>query len=504
MFEKLFEKLKLWHIVAIAIIAYLLALNGRLSASGDDSRYILMSKSLLDNGVFRHLFSFNIIAACGTFYFMLPLLLAPIVAVSPHLFLPMKLISLSASICFVIILYKFLEGIVPPRVQKLVTLLCAVNPWVVEYSNNILTEAPYLLFSMAALFLMKRYLERAAVRFLYLGVLMAVVSFYTRPAGMALFAAIVIVLAFSKRWKHCFAACALAFILLIPLLRDTTHAVAGTYNAIVQREEHYSSDDRIVKTSHLLYRIGYNFLVYSGSYLPDLVARPVIESIYPRLPTKKINPLFLAKFSFGIFMGVVILIGFIASAKGGGFEIYHFYAIILFLLLLPLNVYVARYLMPLVPFIILWFFIGIERIAGRYLYVPFFLFFFAVSIVGTAQEIAAARTGTVTAEEKSFVECNEWIKAHIPPDAVVLSRSPYYTKLVTGRKTAPYPFSDDPARQLENIITNKARYVIVGDLGFYLHDAEYLINTVKRYPGNFHLLYTTGNKPENYVYEAVY
>ena len=504
MLEKLFEKLKLWHIVVIAVIVYLLALNGRISAAGDDSRYILMSKALLEKGVFRQLLSLDILATQNTFYFILPLLLAPIVAVSPYLFLAMKLIPLSAGICFTIALYQFLEGMVSPRMRKLVVLLSAVNPWIVEYSARVLTDVPYLFFSIMTLLLMKRYMERSSARFLYFSVLMAMVSFYTRPAGVALLAAIIIVLMLSKRWKNCFTACALALILLMPILRDTNHLAARSYNAVVQKEDHYSSQDLRAKPSQLLYRIGYNFLVYSGSYLPDIVARPVAESVDPRLPTKKINPLFPAKFAFGVFMGGIMLVGFIASVKGGGLAMYHFYAVILFLLMLPLNVYVARYLIPLIPFIILWFFIGIDRIAGRYLYTPFFIFFLAVSIVGTAQGVVASRTGAMTAKEKSFVECNEWIKAHIPPDAVVLSRKPYYTKLVTGRKTVPYLFSDDPARQFEYIITSKARYVIVGDLGFYLNEAAYLINTVKKYPDNFRLLYTTGNKPENYVYEAVY
>lgn len=499
----------------IAAVVCLLALNGRISTAEDDSRYILMSKALLERGVFQQLFSLDVFAAHGLSYFILPLLLAPIVAVSPHLFLIMKLIPLSASICFVIMLYQFLKGIVSPRMQKLVTLLCAVNPWIVEYSDKIMTETPYLLFSMAALFFMKRYQERRSARFLYLGILMAMVSFYTKPAGIALLAAIVVVLALSKRWKDCFAAFALIFILLMPLLWDANRLIAGPYNAIVQKEDHYSNGDQPAKTSQFLYRAGYNFLVYSGSYLPDIAARPIAESIDPRLPTRKINPLFPAKFFFGIFTAGMILVGFIASAKGGP-KIHHFYAAILFLLLLPLNVYVARYLMPLIPFIILWFFTGIDRIveigrnkglrfmSGNYLSASFFLFFLAVSAVGTAREIVAMRTGAMTTTEKSFVECNEWIKGHIPPDAVVLSRKPSYTELITERKAVRYLFSDDPARQLEYIIANKARYVIVGDLGFYLNEEMYLINTVKRYPGNFRLLYTTVNKPENYVYETVY
>jgi hypothetical protein len=513
--EKLFERLKLWHIVALAAVVYLLALNGRISTWDDDSRYILMSKALLENGVFQQLVSFEASAAYGAFFFVLPLLLVPIVSISPYLFLAMKLIPLSAGIFFVIALYQFLDGIVPSKMRKIIVLLCAINPWIAGYSVRILTEIPYLAFSTITLLLMKRYTAHASGRLLYSGFLMAMVSFYTRPAGIALISAIIMFLALSKRWKHCLAISVLTLIVLMPLTSDFNRLIGGPYSEAVSKKDHYLSDYHTVKARDMLGRIGYNFLAYTGNYLPDLLARPIVISINPRLPTKRINPVFPAKFAFGIFLAGMIFAGFAASATSG-LKVHHLYAAIYFLLLLPLNVYVARYLIPLVPFAILWFFTGIEYIAGvlkvrrlrfwrgNYPYVPFFIFFLMASAVGTAQEIAVSRTGRIPAEEKSFLECTEWIKGHIPADAVVLSRKPYHTRLMTGRNTVGYFLADDPARQLEYIMKNKARYVIIGDLGSYLNEASYLMDTVKRYPENFRLLYSAEDKPKNYVYEAVY
>ena len=512
MTEKLFAKFKLWHIVVIAIMVYACALNGRLSTAGDDSRYIFISKALLEKCIFKPIFILKFLAT-NISYFMLPFLLMPFVAISPYLFLPMKLLSLSASICFVIVLYHFLEGIVPPKMQKLVTLLCAVNPWVVEYSNRIMTETLYLLFSMLTLFLMKRYLERSSARFLYFSVLMSMISFYTRPAGIALIATIIIVVALSKRWKDCIMVCILVLVLSTPILLDTNRSIIEPYKAIVQKKDHYVSQYQAVEASQLLRRIGDNFLVYTGNYLPDLLARPLVGLTDPRLPTKKINPLFLVKFSFGIFMSGLIFIGFITSIKNG-LKPYHLYAAILFMLNLALNVYVARYLLALLPFLLLWFFSGIEHIGSTgknafqrscgYLRTPFFIFFLAFSIVGTAQEIVFAHTDAMSAKEKTFVECNEWLRVHLPLDAVVVSRKPFYTELITGRKSIRYLFLDDPAQQLEYITGNKARYVIVGDFGFYLNEEKYLIDTAKKYPERFRLLYITKNKPQNYIYEVIY
>ena len=197
MIDNLFAKLKLWHIVVIAIMVYAFALNGRISTAGDDSRYILLSKALLEKGIFKQIFILKFLTTT-LFYFMLPLFLLPFVAISPYLFLPMKFISLSASICFVVVFYQFLEGIVSTKMQKLVTLLCVINPWVVEYSNKIMTESLYLLFSMIALFFMKRYLECTSKRFLCFSVFMSIASFYTRPAGIALLATIILVVVFGQ------------------------------------------------------------------------------------------------------------------------------------------------------------------------------------------------------------------------------------------------------------------------------------------------------------------
>ena len=106
------------------------------------------------------------------------------------------------------------------------------------------------------------------------------------------------------------------------------------------------------------------------------------------------------------------------------------------------------------------------------------------------------------AEEKSFVECNEWIKQNTPPDAIVLSRKPYYTELMAGRKSVGYLNSEDPAAQLDHIVANGAGYIIAGDLKFYIHEKEQLINTVNRYKEKFTLLYTTKSVPEDYVYRV--
>ena len=409
--------------------------------------------------------------------------------------------------------YQFLEGIVSTKMQKLVTLLCVINPWVVEYSNKIMTESLYLLFSMIALFFMKRYLECTSKRFLCFSVFMSIASFYTRPAGIALLATIILVVVFSKRWKDCLIVCILIFILLTPILLDSNSFIIGLYTTLVQKIDYYAPQYQAVDASQLLYRVGHNFLAYTGNYLPDLLARPLVGSIDPWLTTQKINPLFLAKFSFGIFMSGLIFIGFIASIKNG-LKPYHLYAAILFILNLLLNVYVARYLLVLLPFLLLWFFAGIEYIGSTgknvfqrscgYLRSPFFLFFLVFSIVGTSQEIVFAHTDTMSAKEKGFIECNEWLRIHLPLDAIVVSRKPAYTELMTGRKSSGYLFSDNPDQQFEYITGNKARYVIVGDLGFYLNEEKYLMDTTKKYPERFRLLYITKNKPQSYIYEVIY
>ena len=510
--ERIFKGIKVSHIVIFGIILYSLALNANLSTNGDDSRYILISRAFLEKGVLNQIFFSDLIVSTGH-YFMLPLLLLPF-SFSEN-FILMKLIPLLSTILSIFALNEFLKGIVKDTHRKMILILYVVNPWVIEYSGLILTEMPYILFSLCTLTFFKKYLDNGKNLYLLLSIIFLGFSLYTRPFGLAFLPAFFLFFLIRKRWKELVFFFAVILIITIPILYNAMGLFSAYSKDFIKKQQYYSFEYKEAKGPEIMYRIGYNFLAYTGNYLPDIMARPVVSRINPRLPDRTINPFFPLKFLMGTLLGGIILIGFIKTFRAKMY-LYHLYLFFHIMINLVINVYVARYIFSLLPFILLFLFEGINhktdmasgregrRFFGREKFIHgLFLFFFSVSIIGTIGEIVNARTGYVSPEVKVFVECNDWVKDNTPRSSIVLSRKPTYTKVYTGRDAIGYIFSDNVQKQLTNIVENGVDYVIVEDLGFYLDEEKYILNTVKNYPEKFLLVYSTESLLKNYVFQVI-
>lgn len=505
---RVLDRIKVWHIASLCAVVYICALTPGISLKGDDSNYILIGKSFLDKGFFREVFLSKDLFRSSYYYFMLPLMLSPVIAFAPAGYLLMKAIPLLSAVGSVIMLNILLKGVVPDRYRKVIILLFGLNPWVVEYSGLILTDIPYIFFVLACLTLFKRYEEDRALPVLIAAVLASGVCLYTRPFGAALFAGIFIYTAFRRRWKDLLVISVLAVVILIPILIHLGDLSYAFFKSFVARQDYFAYEDKDASIFHIAYRAARTFLVYAGSYLPDLMARPALSGIYPRLADGSVNPNFYIKFLSGIYLAWLIAVGAVRTAKSH-IQPSHFYCALHLGMACLISVYVARYLLPLLPFGLLFIAAGIAPdwnnavVKKNTAAAVLAAILIGLSLAGSAQQIAYARAGELSPEERSFVECNDWVKANTPGSSVVLSRKHSYTKLYTGRDSFSYIITGDTGKQMKYIDDHDIDIVIVGDLGFYLHEADYLKDVIRQHPERFRLLYTTRSEPSNYVYKVV-
>jgi hypothetical protein len=131
-----------------------------------------------------------------------------------------------------------------------------------------------------------------------------------------------------------------------------------------------------------------------------------------------------------------------------------------------------------------------------------FAFLLAVSIAGAVRIIADARTGRMPAEERSFLECNDWVRRNTPEDSVILSRKPAYTKLCTGRPTVGYMFFESPGKLFNYILENKVDYMIMGDLGLFAEMRRVISAMLEEYFSSFQTVYKSKATPESHVYKV--
>ena len=500
MIERLLDRIKVWHIIICSVAACMLAVTATLSMSGDDSTYILISRAFAEKGFFGYLFS-PAYASSALYNFLLPLLLAPFSAIAPEGYLWMKLISILSSVLAVIALNIFLKGSISDRYRKAILLLFAFNPWIVEYSVLILTEMPFIAASLCATAYAKKYDEFGKNVDLIILVVSAASAICLRPFGLAFIPAIALYLGMRKKYKELAIAAAALIVMLLPVLYSARIIFSALLRESVVRQDVFSASYKGSSLAGLIYRAGYNLTVYIGNYLPDLLIRPVVSGICPRLADGSINAGFIPKFILGVTLFLVMARGFMKTAFAR-IQLYHLYIIFYIALLLPVNAYVARYLLPLLPFLLFFFFVEPPHRRWReYAPAVSFAALFLISVIGVTAEAFNARTGNIPPEEKSFIECNDWVKANTPGAAVILSRKPTYTRLYTGRTSIGYFCSEDPDVQLEFIKKCKPEYVIVGDLDFFPHAAAAIKEAARRHPDIFSPVYETRKKPIDYVYK---
>lgn len=512
MLERFFDKIRVWQIVATALALALMGMNLGVSVQGDDVRYVLMARTFANNGILRTVMAGYTIPG-WSYYFMLPLLLTPFMRFAPDNYFLMNMLPLSALVLVIIILNLFLRWYVTNRQRKMILLLFALNPFIIELSGLLMTDMPYLLILLLSLVVYKMYEITHARGYLFLCIAAAGCSLYLRPVAFALCSAILIHCIFKKRIKECFFCAFVLLIFVIPLLVFNGPTFFKDNSKVwVEKQEFYTYQSRTITPVLLAARAGHYMLAYVGNYLPDVMMRPIVEPINPRLHTRQINPIFIPKFFLGVLLGGIIILGFSSTYKRS-IELFHFYVFVHLAMIFVINVYIARYLLSMWPILLIFFVVGLNRLvhmvgvdrkpmALRVSYLAV-IFLVCVSLFGNVVYASNIRRGIVAPEIKSFVECNNWVKAYAARGAVILTRKPEYTNLVAGLPVVGFIFSKDPEEQMRHIKEHRVRYAIVSDLGYYQHEADYVRAAIQKYPQQFSLVYTSQTLPNDRVYECI-
>ena len=110
----------------------------------------------------------------------------------------------------------------------------------------------------------------------------------------------------------------------------------------------------------------------------------------------------------------------------------------------------ARYLIPILPFLFLYAAIGLKtgvrKIQPRYAPYAMAALSSVVLALHISNYVAHTNFGPIGngPVHKDFVEIHTFIRDEVPADAVIMSRTPYWTHLQTGRRTASSPRKLDP------------------------------------------------------------
>jgi 4-amino-4-deoxy-L-arabinose transferase-like glycosyltransferase len=184
----------LWIIFAFVAVLYFSTLNNFFQENvtlWDGCNYMMLAKSLSEGSGYQILGSPHTIAP-----FMFPLLLAPIGKCFGYNIFLMRLLEALFAISGVMAVFILFREIRSQRVGLIVALWTGLSPLLLYQATEILSEIPYLFFSVLALFFIHKTMNADKVnsKYLWLSILFMEMSYYTRSIGLSFLFALLLFL----------------------------------------------------------------------------------------------------------------------------------------------------------------------------------------------------------------------------------------------------------------------------------------------------------------------
>ncbi|MCB4756783.1 MAG: hypothetical protein LHV69_07100 [Elusimicrobia bacterium] len=424
-------------LLLIAGLLYVLSLHAYyVGFFNDDAFYIIGARSLFPGNPFWSIPS--VAPSISPFMPAYPLLLAPLVFIFPNTFIPLQALSVLLTLGTVFLLARFIGSARPILLPVL--LLMAFNPLTVSLSGTVLSDVPFTFFSLLFIVACRRRWDSKSMLPWVLLSTLAAFLFYLRPVGSAMLMALVVTLFLGRRWKEGIF-CAVAGSLLIAPFLVWNYCLRGKpLPYLSQLLNPYLHGGRMAS----LISLWVSNLSY---YLHELFLRYLL-----RWPAALSGP--LASSLIIVFCCLLVLIGMAKEETPEDRRTPGFLPLIPLTLLFYAAVHVAwawnagRYLLPVLPFVIYYFFCGVDFVEARFL--PKFPLRLAVGFLGlclflnplaTIVESSFFKDRPMSAPPRRTVE---WIVRQTQPSQVIAAELDGQLHLLTGRRAVRLARNLDP------------------------------------------------------------
>lgn len=516
--------------VFLIVILHFSSISNELNGlGGDNASYILLAKSLASLNGYRNFDPGNTLHTNWPPVF--PLLLVPGIWLFGINFTVCHLVVVLTELIALILLYFLFQRQAGQSVAILSCTVFALNGYVNLSLVRILSEFPCLMVTAAALLLSKKAEDKPDhhIQYLWLPVLVSIV-YLTRIAGISLLAAFFLYRIYRKQFKILFYNTP---IVIIPLLIWTFRIRLSGQSSIYFNEFWLNYRNPALGTTSIA-----NFIERIGSNTQSIAQYISNYFVFP--VGRDLSAIFLV-----IICGLV-LSGFWGSRFQQQRGLMDFYVAVYVLMLVAWPFFEPRKLMPIMPFIYFYLFLGINRLVyrlrsikggrvaklsssrqtlGTSLIARLICIFLIVVQVPPTLELLKLRSKPLfypqpnsqeyvgfTIDWSHYAEVTSWINSgsfvqyaslwanylHLsqmigqltPSDAVVIARKPTLTALYSGRRTIGYPRHRGFNKQQDNITKNAVDYILVD--GMFADTEKFLIPYIKLHSDGFGIVAKKG------------
>ena len=499
----------------------ILLFDANLSLTGDNAQFINLGRSLAEGHGLSETIEGEPIPHTK-YPFGFPLLLA-----ITHILFPGNLIALKSLVVLLYAIsipltYLLIRRFAPPPMALGVSALCLASPLLLDYSHQVMSEIPFLLFSLIALLLLHRahngsstkvtkdtkgrkpfllrvcYLLRGVAGFacacpswILLAIIAIIAAYYIRSAGIILIATGIIFFALHKKWKEAGLIAIGSFLLALPYQIRNASLGGTPYIEQLLSINPYRPEEGMLTFTALIERILANLDLYGLLVIP-----------YILLPFSIDTDSF---FGVGLFFSALILYALIVGLIKRHLLIVYLTCYLGLYILWPQIWSDTRFLVPAIP--ILFYAIltsmdellkllarALKKTASRAGTVLFFLFLLGSNIYET--NYLAERIGWLPPNWDTYFAAAEWIKDNTDPDVKIACRKPYLMNAIANRKATSYAWKT-PDEVIAEFEQKNIDIVVIDQIG-YQSTSEFLVPAVQAHENRFKIIHIARN-PNTYV-----
>jgi len=499
--NKLFIRIIPGLLVLLLFLAvYSYVYDAKLDLNGDNAAYFMLGKALAGGHGYVNL---NSIEQTENNHFPpgYPAILSVLIKIFGESYNVPKLFN---GLCFmgvlILLFYSGRELTASLPVVMITIFSLLLNSHLLRYSTIIMSELPFLLLSLLAIFFFST--SRKDSEFLkdskfYLTILFIVGSFYVRSTGIALLLSIILYLLHKRHWQQALAYCGAFILLVAPWLIRGQILGGNSYLHQLIMVNPYRPGMGELGIVDLINRLFDNLSRYISTEIPSAVFS-FIRVDYQSMVTPW---LWFTGLTFIIVAGY----GLWHLQKFRWLIVYYVLSTFGILILWP-EVWVGvRFLLPILPFLVLGFFIGLETLIIKlgatktwYFWLPGILLFAYITPLRNLhyQAIKPYDNSWV-----NYFEMAQYLQENEHDKVVVACRKPVIFYLHANTFTTNYKYTTDQTLLIQDLRDKKVTYVVLEQLG-YSSTLRYLFPVFRDQPDLFEII-KQNDKPNTYLVQLL-
>ena len=452
---------KIYYIILLAIILSVFLINSISfreghNWGGDFPQYIAQAKSLndgtidklLENCTFRYEKSDSVLLAPKLYPWGFPILLAPIYHLFGFNIFAMKFFVNLFFLFSIATIFLVLKGKINNIQNILIIAIIAYNPYFFHFKEHILSDIPFLFFSLFSIFLIqqfiikKKFLLNEIFSYLLIGIFMFI-SYSIRVNGIILLPCLF--LAQIIEYKYSIKECSRKYLTVLKYL--IPYIAFSVFILIIG----------MILPKGSTYDDYFALITLKGIFLNVIYYAKLLSHFFSTLIPKSGKIIYLITIPF-------VILGLSEKIK----KDYLYFAFSIF----TVCIYILspgrdglRYLFPIIPFYLYFIFVGINKLnfilsnkdikidLGLMIGIPLIVIFFLTISVDIYKQYNMKDNIMPGPHQKDSIELFNYISSNTNKDSIIIFNKPRVMTLYTNRKSARIT-------NFDKIIESDADYIV--------------------------------------------